>query len=346
MLKFNIIKTFIQKINIIKSQKKLFNSLNPGDLVWAKMPLPKKELNKVEESHQIRPYLVVHKDKFNIYAYQSSSKQLDKLNNCQEYCIHKIRYKQNKDSFINLTKIHKLRFVNLKEKHITLNELDLKNIQKRLLIQKEKCIYKFVTEIRIEEGDVIRVDGQLYYVYASDNVYLYCLNILKKYPKNNKKYTKIIINNKTYYTTFKEKVDFARTIKLDIVNIAYKIEIEEILKKKRNIEYKQKELSNSEKKRIEKTQDIFYENGTVFGVGRNRIVYLFKYTNIHYGIDLLMYKIKPKAIPIFDIEKRQILEILPLEEYIKIIGFLSSKNVQPLKQINRLYKELRIMVYK
>ena len=265
MLKFNIIKSFIQKINTVKSQKKLLNSLNPGDLVWAKMPLPKKQLNKIEESHQIRPYLIVHKDKFNIYAYQSSSKQLDKLNNCQEYCINKLRYKQNKDSFINLTKIHKLPFVNLKEKHITLNELDLKNIQKRLLIQKEKCIYKFVKEIRIEEGDVIRVYGQLYYVYASDNVYLYCLNILKKCPKNNKKYTKIIINNKTYYTTFKEKVDFERTIKLEIVNIAYKIEIEEILKKKRNVEYKQKELSNSEKKKIEKTQEILYQNGTVFG---------------------------------------------------------------------------------
>lgn len=89
MLKFNILKSFIQKINIVKSQKKLFDSLNPGDLVWAKMQLPKKELNKIEESNQVRPYLIVHKDKFNIYAYQSSSKQLDKLNNCQEYCIHK-----------------------------------------------------------------------------------------------------------------------------------------------------------------------------------------------------------------------------------------------------------------
>ena len=345
MLKFNILKSFIQKINIVKSQKKLFDSLNPGDLVWAKMPLPKKELNKIEKSHQVRPYLVVYKDKFNIYAYQSSSKQLDKLNNCQEYCVHKIRYKQNKDSFINLTKIYKLRFVNLKEKQITLNELDLKNIQKRLLMQKEKCIYKFATEIRIEEGDVIRVDGKLYYVYASDNVNLYCLTILKKCPKDNKKYTKIIINNKTYYTTFIEKVDFKRTIKLEIANIAYKSEKEEILKKKRNIEYKQKELSISEKKKIEERQDILYENGTVLQVGRNRIVYLFKYKDIHYGINLLMYKIKPKAIPIFDIEKRQILEILPLEEYMKIIEFLSSKNVQPLKEINRLYDELRIIIY-
>lgn len=346
MFKFNIIKSFIQKINSIKLQKKLLNSLNVGDLVWAKMPLHKKELNKLEKSHQIRPYLVIHKDKFNIYAYPCSSKQSNNLNNCQEYCIHQIRYKKNKDSFINLSKIHKIPFINLKEKHITLNELDLKNIQKRLLTQGEKNIYKFAIEIRIEEGDVIRVNKQLYYVYASDNVYLYCLTILKKCPKDNKIYTRIIINNKTYYTSFKERVDFERIIKLDIVNIAYKSEIEEILKKKKDVEFKQKELSNSEKKKIEKTKEISYENGTVFQVGKNKIAYLFKYKDIHYGIDLLMYKIKPKAIPIFDIEKRQILEILPLEEYIKIIEFLSLKNVQPLKPINTLYEELRIMVYK
>ncbi len=96
MFKLNILKNFIQKINIVKSQKKLLNSLNPGDLVWAKMPLPKKQLNKIEESHQIRPYLVRYKDKFNIYAYQSSSKQMDKLNNTQEYCIRKIRYNKTK----------------------------------------------------------------------------------------------------------------------------------------------------------------------------------------------------------------------------------------------------------
>lgn len=86
MFKFNILKSFIQKINTIKNQKKLLDSLNQGDLVWAKMPLSKKELNTIKESHQIRPYLVVYKDYFNIYAYASSSKQLDKLNNCEEYC--------------------------------------------------------------------------------------------------------------------------------------------------------------------------------------------------------------------------------------------------------------------
>lgn len=143
MFKFNLLKNLNQRIHPIKSQKKLLNSLNPGDLVWAKMPLPKKQLNKIEESHQIRPYLIMHKDKFHVYAYPSSSKQWNKLNNIQEYCICKTRYKQKKDSFINLTEIHKIVFIHLKKKYITLNELDLRNIEKRLMIQGRKSIYTF-----------------------------------------------------------------------------------------------------------------------------------------------------------------------------------------------------------
>ena len=74
-------------------------------------------------------------------------------------------------------------------------------------------------------------------------------------------------------------------------------------------------------------------------------MYLFKYKNIHYGVDLLMYKIKPRTIKIYNIEKQPILEILPSEEYIKIVEFLSLNNVQPLKEINRLYDELREVLY-
>lgn len=344
MFEFNILKNFIQKITIIKSQKRLLDSLNPGDLVWAKMPLTKRELNSIVENHQVRPYLVVNKDRFNIYAYQSSSKQWNTLNNCQEYFINKFRYKQKKDSFINLTKVYKIPFINLRSNYITLNEQDLKNIQKRLQIQTNNK-YQFSIDIYILEGDVIVINHQLYYVYASDNVYLYCLIIFKKCPKDKKKYTNIIINNKTYYTTFKEKISFERTTKMNIMNIAYKSEIESILYKKSGIEFKQKKLSNLEKKVIEKNHEVVYESGTVFQIGKNKIVYLFKYKKAHYGVDLLMYKIKPKTIPIFDIDKRPILEILPLEEFLKIIDFLSSNNVQPLKEINGLYDELRTVIY-
>ncbi len=344
MFKFNMFNKFISKINDIKKQKSLLDSLKPGDLVWAKMPLSKKELNKIPESHQVRPYLIIYKDKFNLYAFPSSSKQSKKLNNFQEYLINKIHYKKIKNSFIDLTKIYKIPFVNLKSKYIKLNNLDLKNIQKRLVIQYNNQ-YDLLVNIYISEGDVISVDKKLYYVYACDNVYLYCILIYKKVNKDKKKYKNIIINNKSYYADFKEKISFKRTEPMNIVNIAYKSEIKEILNKKSGINFNETKLSNHEKKLIENTSIQTYESGTVFQFGKRKIVYLFKYKQVYYGIDLLMYSIKPKLIPIFDIEQKAISEVLSLEKLLKIVDFLNSNNIQHLKEINELYVELRTAVY-
>jgi len=308
------------------------------------MPLPRKELNKIEVSHQTRSYLIVAKDNLYIYAYQSSSKQWNRLNNSQEYFINKLHYHQNKDSFINLTQIYKIPFINLKNKSITLNQIDLKNIQKRLKISFDN-IYNFSIDICISEGDVISVNNQLYYVYTSDNVYLYCLVVFKKCPKDTNIYKNIIINHKTYYTTFKEKICFQRTTNFQLINIAYKSEIDTILKQKRIIDFNEKVLSNTKKKILPKVCDLSYASGTVFKSGKNKIAYLFKYKNVHYGVDLLMYKIKPRIFPIYHIDRKQVLEVLPSNDFMKIVEFLSLNNVQPLNEINKLYDELREIVY-
>lgn len=326
----------------IKEKIKLINLLKPGDLVWSKMPLSRKELKKIEKEHQIRPYLVVDKSRFFIYAYQSSSKQSDTLNNCQEYRINKLRYKQNKDSYINLTKVYKIPFYKIKNKHKTLNDMDLKNIQKRLNVNKSS--YKIIENIYILEGDVIESEKQLYYVYSADNVYIYCFLIFKRYPKDGKSYKKIVINNKTYYTTFKDRKYFNRKEDLNIVNVAYSIEAEEILEQKKGM--KQKELSNVQKKINTKNNNKrIYETGTIFQVGINKMVYLFYSNNKYYGVNALMYKIKPKVMPIYNIHKSQILGIVPKEEYLKMLEYLYLKNVQPLKEINDLYEDLRSIVY-
>lgn len=308
------------------------------------MPLPKKELNKIEESHQTRPYLVVAKDNFYIYAYQSSSKQCNRLNNCQQYVINKLHYHQNKDSFINLTQIYKIPFINLRNKSLSLNQLDLKNVQKRLSISSDN-IYNFPVDISISDGDVILVANQLYYVYASDNVNLYCFVIYPNYPKDCKIYKSIAVNNKIYYTTFKAKMIFPRTVDFNVVNIAYPNEIEAILEQKRLIDFNEKSLSSAKKKMPPKTHELTYESGTVFESPKGKIAYLFKYKNVHYGVDLLMYKIKPRVFPIYHLDKKHVLEVLPSENFMKIVEVLSSNNVHPINEINKLYYELREIVY-
>ena len=245
----NLLKILKQKINELKSQKYLLTNVQVGDLVWSKMPFSKKELDKIEQSHRIRPYIVIKKDMLNIYAFQSSSKSSTRLNNIQEYKLHKGYYMQNRDSYINLTQVYKIPFYKLKEKSNKINSFDLNNIEKRLFAQNVKSEYKFNINIYISEGDVIVFDGQLYYVYASDNTYVYCFSIFKKQPKDEDMYISITINKKRYYTIFKNKRKFNKTTNFKIVNIAYESELKEIINKKKEIDFMQKNLNKIKKEK-------------------------------------------------------------------------------------------------
>ena len=87
----------IKRIKATKRERDLLYQLWPGFLVWAEMPLSKEELERIEESHRIRPYLVVYKDDANIYAYQCSSRNYNNLNNYEKYYINKKEYNQERE---------------------------------------------------------------------------------------------------------------------------------------------------------------------------------------------------------------------------------------------------------
>lgn len=204
-----------EKVNIVKKQKEIFENIQVGEMIWAQMPLNKKELSEIEESHRIRPYLIVKKEKNFLFCYQSSSKSRKQYNNYEEYCLNKLKYKNKKDSWLDLKSI--------------------KRIEKRICIEQNRGnseVIKFNKSIYIEIGDVILYNEKLYYVYSEDNVNIYCFEIHKR-KKENVIEENIIINRKTYYTNFKELKAINRKDKMEINNIAYKDEVLEILKKKR-----------------------------------------------------------------------------------------------------------------
>ena len=91
-----IYNNIIEKIIIHKEQRTIFSEVQVGDLLWCSMPLRKKELQKIEESHRIRPYLVVEKGNNFLLCYQSSSKNREELNNYQKYFINAKKYRNKK----------------------------------------------------------------------------------------------------------------------------------------------------------------------------------------------------------------------------------------------------------
>lgn len=242
MFIFTFLDGLVSNFRATSFQKILFKKINVGDLVWAKMPLGKKELKNIEKSHWVRPYLVVSKDKYNIWGYasSSSSRQNKGFNNYEEYCIPKTRYKQNKNSWLSLITLYKIPIYNIRSKHQTLSEFDLKNIQKRLKLCNNRKI-DLSLDNYFAVGDVVNSDNQLFYVYSADNVFLYTFSIFK-HSSSNKNFTKIIVNHKTYYANFKNFHYFKRIEKLYIENISYRNEINTIANQLKQFKYENRKL--------------------------------------------------------------------------------------------------------
>lgn len=334
MLKLNFLKNIINKLRASKEQKSLFCTLEVGDLVWAKMPLKNEELKAIEESHRIRPYLIAWKDTANIYAFQTSSKESKALNNFEKYCINKLRYKKAKDTWVELNKIYKVSVDKLKRKFVSLNVMDLKAIEKRLKIQKNRnknIEYTFDLEIFISDGDVILKNGIKYYIYANDNTYVYGYKIMKK-ARNSEKDKKVIINKKRYYIDICEKFMLKRSNDIFIIDIASNEEKELIRNIKNNIENKREKLEA-------KTKEV-YELGTVFKAGNTKFMYLFEENGMHFGVDLLMYQFSPKVVQIYNVEQKEIVSIYGMEEKKRVLEFLVLKCAKPYGKIKSLYDEI------
>ena len=133
-----IITQIINKINnklcTAGQQRKIFQETQIGDLLWCKMPLPKKQLKQIEKSHRIRTYLVIEKKSNFLLCYQSTTKNRKEMNNYQKYLINGKKYRKKRNSWIDLTKVEKISIKNIQSPYIKLNQIDIKKIEKRIWI--------------------------------------------------------------------------------------------------------------------------------------------------------------------------------------------------------------------
>ncbi len=337
-----IYKNIAKKKIIFQQQKTIFQKAQVGDMLWCNMPLPKKQLKEIEESHRIRPYLVVKKEQNFLLCYQCSSRNREELNNYQKYFIDGKKYRNKKDSWVDLTAVNKIKIKNIKSSYIKLNQMDIKKIEKRIWISQwrgNSNLIRFNEPIYLEIGDVVLKNNISYYIYSEDNVNICGFKIQKK--KNGKqKLEKIRINRKTYYTNFKEFKTINRNDVIDITNIASEEEVIKIFNKKSAKKLKSCEsideiLSDNKNK---------FEIGSTFQYGNSTVMYLYSENRKYYGVDLLWYRIKPRIFEIKGIQKRKLIEIKNLEEINKVLEFLLEKNVGKNK-IKDVYQHVRKLLY-
>lgn len=338
----NLFCSIIERIKKIQEQRKIFDNVKVGNMLWCNMPLSKRELNIIEESHRIRPYLVVEKGPNFLLCYQCSSKSRKELNNYEEYCIKNKKYRNKKDSWIDLTNVIKIKIKNIESEYLKLNQIDIKKIEKRIIIGQNRGnaeLIRFNEPIYIEVGDVIVRNGETYFIYSEDNVNIYGLKIQKR-KKEAQGLKKIRINRKIYYTDFKELKTIKRNDDIEVINITYEEEILKILNKKNEL----KSLTYSQIEEYKIINKGEFEIGSVFEYGNSKVMYLYEDNNKYYGVDLLWYVIKPRIFEIKNIQRRKLLETKNLEEVKKVLEFLMEKNIKN-SQIKKIYRYIRNLLF-
>ena len=128
-----------------------FEQCEPGFLVWARMPLPEEELAKVEPAHQIRPYLILAKTETELTVKACSSSPYSGLREYQMVTLAK-DHPLTKQTYIDLKHNVTLTAERLQSKPIPVEWLDLRRIQKHLvLISQLDHIYQICDEIHYME---------------------------------------------------------------------------------------------------------------------------------------------------------------------------------------------------
>ena len=314
-------------IKLTETQISLLDSLIPGDVVWAKMPI-----NANKEQTSIRPYLVVLAAPFNIYAYHLSDIWNKKLNNYETYGIISGKYNNSKNLWLNLSNVVKIPVNNVVSKMMHLRNDDLEMIEKRLQIQTNRNKYSkqmFELPFYISEGDVVMFNSNKYYVYAIYDKKLYCYSFSN--TQTDELNSKIVrINRRQFYMNFSNQV-VINSKDAEIIDIASVSEILYIERIKKLIKEKTKKKDLLPK----------YEIGSVFKCKNMEIMFLYEKNDKFYFVDYHRYKIFPRLIQFDKLpESQKFIEISNSETIEKIIRHLIEKLPNPPKELKRMYSEM------
>ena len=156
---------------------------------------------------------------------------LNGLNNYQKYRVDKMKYKNKKDSWIKLTKIYKIPIKNLGTILCKLKKKDMKQIQKRLNIQKElnkKIKLDFNLDTYPTIGDIVEIAKERYYIFKTKEKHIYCYRVFNNIESNENNYKEIIVGKEKYYINGVENKQFLNSKDYKIINTSTKSEIRNI----------------------------------------------------------------------------------------------------------------------
>lgn len=268
---------------------------------------------------------------------------LNGLNNYQKYRVDKMKYKNKKDSWIKLTKIYKIPIKNLGTILCKLKKKDMKQIQKRLNIQKElnkKIKLDFNLDTYPTIGDIVEIENKQYYIFKTKEKHIYCYRVFNNIESNENNYKEIIVGKEKYYINGVENKQFLNSKDYKIINTSTKSEIRNINNIIKNIKL---DFKKYVKKNKRQNREKLCKLGNVLKVGRTKVLFLYCKKDVPYGIDINHYKNAKKLYAIQSINDRKILRKVSKDKCLKIVECLYNNNVKQIEEVEKLYNELKSM---
>lgn len=336
--------TYVAKsTNYLDEQLDLFKTIQPGHLVFCRMPVCEDNLVDINNPHRIRPFLIIKKDKEYLYGYAGSTK---KKNPKIQYTL-KDGHKDKKtgtfsDSYLYLNNVYRIPIQNIKGILKQVSNKDLIQIQRKIQLLKNSDVYHIDLfeniEFTFEIGDIVEYKSSLYFLskIQGDKIYGYiCSNTNGNLEL---KGLNLFINT-----------DMERKIKPDPHGLKYIFNM--------NVNrYVNKQLKKENKEVLELKEDAYisrnvsyynYPIGTILkDINTDEeIVYLFHYQRIPrcakmeelYNDSYSVWQFTPKY---FDVEDE--LTINGIKDMLE--GFLSKKS--RMKEVNKPFIPILEMEYK
>lgn len=313
--------------------QKLYDKIQVGDVYFAKMPLPKKELKRIPKTHQQRPYVIVKKENNKLYAYKCTGTKLNWLKNYEYYPFKQSAYDTSKDSYILLNEIYELPVENIINYYTTLYPKTIKELERRIGISNRNgnSLPRFNVQYNIEVGDIFVLDKQFYYVYQKDSTYIYTHKVYGKQSKDNLKLICIKIDDKDYFISHRKQQQFSSKDRYIIIKML-NYEQQEYIKTK-----KQQLKKHFKHKTIPQNYQLKYKPGQILN---NEYIYLYHINERSYGLYL---KEKDDKVPRLIRIKEDTFTLtgsLSLNATRDIVYKLIKYNTDPHHMLNHYFKQL------
>ncbi|MBE6126227.1 MAG: hypothetical protein E7186_07865 [Erysipelotrichaceae bacterium] len=148
------------------NQLKIFQQLQPGDLILGKMPMSDRKLYEVPDGHRHRPYLVLRKNKKTVTCLQGSHKQYSDDKETFKTTIPNFG-QYDGESYFSTLEYYEIPIENINKLIGSLSETQKQALERKLLIMESAS--RHVTHLdRMDQviriGDIIRSKNRLYLI--------------------------------------------------------------------------------------------------------------------------------------------------------------------------------------